>query len=242
MKIIPAMDLKSGEVVRLYQGCFESKEVMSKTPMAVMTSFVDAGVRHIHLVDLDGAIGSREVNREILCALCALGTGVDIQIGGGFKTLEAVEEALSWGVSKVIIGSMVVTDWPLFASIVKRYPHKVAVALDVSEGYLKTRGWLDQSKLLAVDVAKRCEALGVERLIVTDVARDGTLAGPNIGLCCEVAEVFSGEVIVSGGIASLKDLEAVKAAGLGGVVIGKALYDGRFTLEQALEMEAAYGI
>jgi phosphoribosylformimino-5-aminoimidazole carboxamide ribotide isomerase len=232
MKLFPAIDLKMGEAVRLLRGDFNQKEVVSASPEAALSLFLGQKAKQIHLVDLDGALGDRKINRLLVKKLCkmAKSAGVPIQMGGGIKTLSDFEDAIEMGVSQVVIGSMVVHDFELFKDILSKHKRETVVGLDVEGGGLKTGGWLKKTNTSPVEMAKALNALGLRRVVVTDISRDGTLLGPNIALCQTIKSVFGGEVIVSGGIGSDADLKAVASAGLDGAVIGKALYAGRIAL------------
>lgn len=232
MKLFPAIDLKMGEAVRLLRGDFNQKEVVSASPERAMRQFLGQKAKQIHLVDLDGALGDRKINREVVKKLCqmARAEGVPIQMGGGIKRLSDFEDALEMGVSQVVIGSMVSHDFDHFKAILFKYKKETVVGLDVEGGVLKTSGWLESTTTSPLEMAKALNALGLRRVVVTDISRDGTLLGPNIELCQSIKSVFDGQVIVSGGIASDSDLKAIALAGLDGAVIGKALYAGRIAL------------
>ncbi|MCL6614493.1 MAG: 1-(5-phosphoribosyl)-5-[(5-phosphoribosylamino)methylideneamino]imidazole-4-carboxamide isomerase [Firmicutes bacterium] len=240
MKVIPAIDLMGGACVRLFQGDFGRATIYGRDPVAVARSFAEAGAGLIHLVDLDGARCGRPVQREAILAVAAA-VPVPVEVGGGVRTMAEIEAYLEHGVARVVLGSAAVKDPALLRAAVARYGERIVLGLDARGGRVAVEGWSEVSDRDALGFAKEMAAMGVRELIYTDVARDGTLSGPNLeGLSLLVRE--SGmRVIASGGISSLADLEAVAGTGAAGAIVGKALYDGRLDLRAAVKLLEGMG-
>ncbi len=234
MDLYPAIDLRAGRVVRLSQGEAGRETTYGSDPVAQAEQFTAAGARWIHVVDLDRAFGTGE-NHAALAAICHRFAGrVQIQAGGGLRSLEAVAAVLDLGVSRAVLGTAAVTDPALVAQAVAASGRdRIAVGLDTKAGRVAIRGWVETSPLTALDVGRRVLADGAGTIIYTDVARDGMLTGPDLE-GAKALQALGASVIVSGGVATLAELRAVRAAGLAGVIIGRALYEARFTLEEAL--------
>jgi phosphoribosylformimino-5-aminoimidazole carboxamide ribotide isomerase len=235
--IYPAIDMRGGNCVRLLQGDYDKETIYGDSPFDMARRFAAEGAEWIHMVDLDGAKDGKRVNdRFVIEAAGKL--SVKIQIGGGIRSEEDIVHYLENGISRVIIGSIAVSN-PVFAiDMIKKYGGKIAVGIDAKNGYVATHGWLDTSEVKAIELGKRFADAGAETFIFTDIATDGTLSGPNIAAVCEMAEVTGKNVIASGGVSSLADLNALKSVefkGVGGAIVGKALYEHRFTLKEALE-------
>ncbi len=241
MKIIPSVDIKSGRAVRLYQGDFEQETIVGANPIEIVRGFFDAGAREVHIVDLDGALGYKLTNFKMIEEICKLKKG-QIELGGGIKTLEDIKRAVDLGIDTVVVGSMLADDFLSFEKAAGLYKSVLGAALDVKDGKLATRGWLDNSDISAIDMAIKMENLGIKRIVVTDINKDGTLTGPNIDIALEIRTVYSGEIIVSGGISSYEDLQNVKDSKLTGVIIGKSIYSGNVDLVEALEIGGDYVI
>lgn len=237
MELYPAVDVQGGRVVRLRQGAADDATAYADDPVAVAQGFARDGARWIHFVDLDRAFG-RGDNRDLARAFLAA-AGVPVQVGGGLRTPEAIEEMLAWGATRVVIGTKAATDPELVERLLARHgPERLAIGIDAKNGQVAVRGWTEVFDLTALQLAERVCAQGARTVIYTDVARDGMLTGPDIA----GARVLSGlglDVIASGGVASLDDLRAIRAARLAGAIIGRALYEGRFTLPEALACTAA---
>lgn len=234
MDLYPAIDLRAGRVVRLSQGEAGRETSYGSDPVAQAEQFAAAGARWIHVVDLDRAFGTGE-NHAALAAICRRLSGrIHIQTGGGLRSLDALRAVLDLGVSRAVLGTAAVTDPALVPKAVAMAGwERIAVGLDTRDGLVAIRGWVETSDLSAVDVARRVLADGAGTIIYTDVARDGMLTGPDIA-GAQALQALGASVIASGGVATLADLHAVAAAGLAGAIIGRALYEGRFTLEEAL--------
>ena len=234
LTIYPAIDMRGGKCVRLLQGDYDQETIYGNSPFDMAKSFAEDGAEWIHMVDLDGAKDGMRVNdRFVIEAVQKL--QVKIQIGGGIRSEEDILHYLENGVNRVIIGSIAVSNPEFAIEMIKKYGGKIAVGIDAKNGYVATHGWLDTSELKAVDLGKRFAEAGAETFIFTDIATDGTLAGPNIAAVCEMAEVTGKNVIASGGVSSLADLKAIASKGIQGAIVGKALYENRFTLKEALK-------
>jgi phosphoribosylformimino-5-aminoimidazole carboxamide ribotide isomerase len=235
LTIYPAIDMRGGNCVRLLQGDYEQETVYGNSPFDMAQGFAADGSEWIHMVDLDGAKDGKRVNDRFVIE-AAQKLNVNIQIGGGIRSEEDILHYLENGIDRVIIGSIAVSNPEFAIKMIKKYGAKIAVGIDAKNGYVATHGWLDTSKVKAIDLGKRFADAGAETFIFTDIATDGTLAGPNIAAVCEMAEVTGKNVIASGGVSSLADLEAIASNGIGGAIVGKALYENRFTLKEALEV------
>jgi phosphoribosylformimino-5-aminoimidazole carboxamide ribotide isomerase len=235
LTIYPAIDMRGGNCVRLLQGDYDQETVYGNSPFDMAQSFAADGAEWIHMVDLDGAKDGKRVNDRFVIE-AAQKLKVNTQIGGGIRTEEDILHYLENGINRVIIGSIAVSNPEFAIEMIQKYGAKIAVGIDAKNGYVATHGWLDTSKVKAIDLGKRFADAGAETFIFTDIATDGTLAGPNIAAVCEMAEVTGKNVIASGGVSSLADLKAIAANGIGGAIVGKALYENRFNLKEALEV------
>jgi phosphoribosylformimino-5-aminoimidazole carboxamide ribotide isomerase len=237
MLIIPAIDLKSGLCVRLLQGRKSEMTVYNEDPVEVARAFASAGAEIIHVVDLDGAfneVGStnRAVVRKIIGAV-----DVPIEFGGGIRTIEDVRQLCDVGVTRVVIGTMAAEEPDMLVKFVDEFSTQICVGIDARDGRVMTRGWETAMPLMAVDLARSVAECGVERIIYTDIARDGALVGPNIEQTLAVAEAANVRVTASGGVSSLDDIKRLRDAGdarVDSVIVGKALYEGKFKLEEAV--------
>lgn len=241
MKIIPAVDIKDGKAVRLYKGNFEMKEVVGEDPELIVEEFIRKGINEIHIVDLDGAIGNNIKNREIIKNICSI-KGAKIQLGGGIKTLEDFKRVLDLGVSKIVVGSMIIKNFEIFQYIAKHYKENLVAGVDISNGELMVNGWLEGSKISPIEISKKLEKLKVKRMVVTDISRDGTMSGVNIDICKEIKKFYKGEIICSGGVASVLDINKTKNEGIDGVIVGKAFYKGKITFEDMAKAGEIYGV
>jgi len=237
MLVIPAIDLRQGKCVRLTQGRKEATTVYGD-PVEVAEAFERDGARMLHVVDLDGAFSeSNGRNRDVVRDLVRAVT-IPVQFGGGMRSIKDVEQVISLGVARVVIGTLAVESPDKLAEIVRLFGvDHVAVGIDARNGQVVTRGWETEEQMSALTLARRVAAAGVERIIYTDVQRDGMLTGVNIDQTCLIAETSGLKITASGGIASLEDLErlgAVSHCGVDSVIVGKALYEGRFTLPEAI--------
>jgi phosphoribosylformimino-5-aminoimidazole carboxamide ribotide isomerase len=237
VELYPAVDVQGGRVVRLRQGAADDATAYADDPVAVAQGFARGGARWVHFVDLDRAFG-RGDNRALAQSFLAA-AGVPVQVGGGLRTPEAIEEMLAWGATRVVIGTKAATDPELVERLLAHHgPERLAIGIDAKHGQVAVRGWTEVFDLTALQLAERVRAQGARTVIYTDVARDGMLTGPDVGGARALSELGL-DVIASGGVASLDDLRAIRAAGLAGAIIGRALYEGRFTLREALACIAA---
>ena len=236
MLIIPAIDLKDGQCVRLRQGLMDDSTVFSDDPVAMATRWVDAGCRRLHLVDLNGAFAGEPVNGEVVTAIAAAYPDLPIQIGGGIRSLETIEHYVQAGVSYVIIGTKAVKEPEFVAEACAAFPDKVIVGLDAKDGRVATDGWAEVSEVLATDLAKRFESDGVSAIVYTDIARDGMMQGVNVEATVSMAQASSIPVIASGGITNLDDIRALSAVahqGICGAITGRAIYEGTLDVAEA---------
>ena len=237
MDLYPAIDLRGGRCVRLVEGDFQRETVYGDDPVAVARSFADAGARWIHVVDLDAARTGEGINRPVVSRIAGAvaSAGVRVQSGGGVRSLADAEELIGAGVSRVVIGTAAVENPDLVAEVARRWPGAVAVGLDHRAGEVRLRGWTEGAGRRVSELVPRAVEAGASAVIVTDISRDGRLVGPDLdGLSALIAETGA-PVIASGGVGSLADVEALAAVeGLSGVIAGKAIYEGRLNVSEAL--------
>jgi phosphoribosylformimino-5-aminoimidazole carboxamide ribotide isomerase len=238
LTLYPAIDLKDGVCVRLRRGDMDEATVYADDPGEQAKRFQQAGSAWLHVVDLNGAFAGRPVNAEAVRAILHAAT-VPVQLGGGIRDLAAIEMWLSAGIARVILGSAAVKNPILVHQACKSFPGRIAVGIDARDNMVATEGWAETSTLPAGELARRFEDAGVAAIIYTDIARDGMLCGPNLEQTRALADSLAIPVIASGGVGGLDDLRALRAAaedspGLQGVIVGRALYDGRMTIESAL--------
>ncbi|SHG36963.1 1-(5-phosphoribosyl)-5-[(5-phosphoribosylamino)methylideneamino] imidazole-4-carboxamide isomerase [Thermosyntropha lipolytica DSM 11003] len=238
MIIYPAIDIKEGKCVRLVQGKAEEKKVYALNPAEVARDFARKGAKYLHIVDLDGAFAGRPQNQRIIREI-AEAVAIPFQIGGGLRTEEDIENILSLGADRVIIGTKAVSSPDFVKRLLDRFgAEKIVLGIDARDGMVAVAGWLETATIEAVQLGIRMRDLGVKTAIVTDISRDGMLKGPNLAFIKEMAEKTGLNIIASGGVSSLEDIRAIKALaplGVKGAVIGKALYEGRISLEAALK-------
>lgn len=241
LTIFPAIDLKGGSVVRLAEGDMDRATVYGDDPAAQAAQFTKAGADHLHVVDLDGAFAGESVNGSAVAAIVKAFPG-KVQLGGGIRNRVAVEHWLDLGVDRVVIGTAALENPDLVKEAASAFPGRVVVAVDAKGGMVATRGWADVSTVSVADLARRFEDAGVAALLFTDVGRDGLLKGCNVEATVELARAVSIPVIASGGVAGIGDIEALTAHvddGVEGVITGRALYDGRLDLAEAIRVAAA---
>ncbi|MDF3040509.1 MAG: 1-(5-phosphoribosyl)-5-((5-phosphoribosylamino)methylideneamino)imidazole-4-carboxamide isomerase [Thermomicrobiales bacterium] len=233
MILYPAIDIRGGRCVRLIEGDFARETAYDADPTNAARRWVDAGAEWLHVVDLDGAVEGTPVNRDAVKRIRAA-VAVPMQLGGGLRTLTDLEDLFAAGIDRAILGTVALRDPELVISAVARWGDRIAVALDARDGKLATDGWLGQTEARAVEVAQKLATAKVRHFIFTDISRDGTLAGPNLESLGELVRAVEAGVIASGGISSLKDIEAAAQSGASGAIIGRALYDGRIDLAEAI--------
>jgi phosphoribosylformimino-5-aminoimidazole carboxamide ribotide isomerase len=237
MQIIPAIDLLDGQCVRLHQGDYGQVTRFSDDPVAQALSWQNQGASRLHLVDLDGARRGEPENDAVVRAITAA-LSIPVQLGGGVRSVQRAEELLGCGLERVILGTVAIEQPELVEELAARHPGRIVVGIDAKEGKVATRGWLEQSSVEAEELAARFEGTGVAALITTDIATDGTLAGPNLAFLRRMAQASSLPVIASGGVGCLEDLLSLLSLvplGVEGVIVGRALYDGSVVLKEALE-------
>jgi phosphoribosylformimino-5-aminoimidazole carboxamide ribotide isomerase len=235
MELYPAIDLRGGDVVRLAQGEADRQTSYGTDPAAQARTFADAGARWLHVVDLDRAFGTGDNDPAIAAIVAAVGTRLAVQVGGGVRSVERARALADLGVTRVILGTAAVERPALVDEVVAALgPAAVAVGIDARDGAVALRGWTETSAVQATDLGIRVAGQGVRTVIYTDIARDGMLGGPDLAGSVALQAAAGVSVIASGGIATLDDLRAVAAAGLGGAITGRALYEGRFALADAL--------
>ncbi|EAD2051517.1 TPA: 1-(5-phosphoribosyl)-5-[(5-phosphoribosylamino)methylideneamino]imidazole-4-carboxamide isomerase [Listeria monocytogenes] len=236
MQIFPAIDLKNGQCVRLFQGDFSKKTVVNEDPIAQAKAFATDGATYLHIVDLDGALEGRPINLEIIQKM-KKAAKIPVQVGGGIRSMAQVDYYLESGIDRVIIGSAALTDPDFLRAAVQKYGAKIAAGIDAKNGFVATRGWLDVSQVSYLDLAKQMEKVGVETIIYTDISRDGTLTGPNLEQMANLKEHVKVNLIASGGVSSRADLEALAKLGLYGAIAGKALYNRQISMSDIVEVE-----
>jgi phosphoribosylformimino-5-aminoimidazole carboxamide ribotide isomerase len=236
-ELIPAIDLLEGNAVRLSQGRYDAATVYDADPVHVATGFREAGIRRLHVVDLEGAKAGRPVQGEAVRRILAAVGSIPVQLGGGLRTLEGVYEALDWGLDRVILGTAALRDPDLVKKAASNHPGRIVVGIDARDGNVAVEGWTDSSETTAIDLGKRFEDAGVAAIVYTDIARDGMLTGPNLPQTAALASAISIPVIVSGGVATTQDIvdsAALRDSGICGVIVGRAIYTGSVDLGEAL--------
>jgi phosphoribosylformimino-5-aminoimidazole carboxamide ribotide isomerase len=236
MLVIPAIDLKDGQCVRLRQGRMEDSTVFGDDPVSMARRWVDAGCRRLHLVDLNGAFAGTPVNGEAVTAIAKAFPGLPIQIGGGIRTLETIEHYIKAGVSYVIIGTKAVKEPEFVKEACKAFPGTVIVGLDAQDGFVATDGWAEVSDVKAVDLAKQFKNDGVTSIVYTDIARDGMMQGVNVEATLQLAVEGGIPVIASGGVTNIEDIRAlskVASQGILGAITGRAIYEGTLDVAEA---------
>jgi phosphoribosylformimino-5-aminoimidazole carboxamide ribotide isomerase len=239
--ILPAIDLRGGQCVRLRQGDYSQETVFGDDPAAMARRWVEQGAKYLHLVDLDGARAGRPVNGDSVRRVVAA-AGVPCQLGGGLRNEAHLAEALGWGVQRVILGTRALQDPAWCESMCRAFPNRVMLGIDARAGRVATEGWQQESTTSALDLARRCAAWPLAGIIYTDIARDGMLTGPNVEATAELAgAVPDVPVIASGGVTTLEDVAGLARAGLTGAIIGRALYEGRLDLAAAIALARKAG-
>jgi len=235
MEIIPAIDLKGGKCVRLYQGDYNQETVFSQDPVDVAKHWQSLGARRIHIVDLDGAAKGKICHFDVIASI-ADAVKIPIQVGGGIRTIKSIERLLGVGVERVILGTVAIEKQDMVEEGCKRYGSRIIAGVDARNGYVATRGWIESSKITAVELIQCMKSIGVGRFIYTDISRDGTLTEPNFDAIDELVSAVDAKIIAAGGIASIEHLRKLSALGVEGAVVGRALYTGHVDLKEALKM------
>ena len=235
MLIYPAIDLYGGKAVRLYKGDYKQMTVYNDDPTAVARDFRAAGAERIHIVDLEGAKNGDTPNLDVVCAIKDA-TGLFCEIGGGIRSMETVRKYLDAGVDRVILGTAAVTDPEFLKTALAEYGERVAVGVDIKDGKVAIKGWLETSEDDAMTFCEKMQALGVRTIICTDISRDGAMRGTNVELYREMSERFNIDIIASGGVSSMEDITRLAALNIHGAIIGKAYYTGAVDLREAIEV------
>ena len=235
MIIFPAIDLFGGKAVRLYKGDYDQMTVYNENPVEVALDFKAQGAEWIHLVDLEGARSGETPNLPVIRKIVSE-SGLKAEVGGGIRTIEVIEKYIEAGVSRVILGTAAVTDPEFLAEAVGKYGDKIAVGVDIKDGYVAIKGWRETSALEAFDFCRRLEALGVRTVISTDISRDGAMQGANHELSDALSRELGIEIIASGGVSDMSDVRRLAKRGLYGAIIGKAYYTGAINLKEAIEV------
>jgi phosphoribosylformimino-5-aminoimidazole carboxamide ribotide isomerase len=241
MILFPAIDLKGGACVRLYQGDFSKATQYNADPADQARRFVEGGAEYLHVVDLDGSLAGRAVNRDAVAAIVAVAAPaqVPVQLGGGIRDDAAIQHWLDAGIARVILGTVAARNPPLVRAAARRWPGRIVVGIDARDGQVAVEGWAASATMTARDLGLAFEDAGAAAIVFTDIGRDGTLAGANVEQTVALARALTTKVIASGGIGSLADLAALRpyeADGIAGVICGRALYDGRVDLAAAIAL------
>ncbi len=235
MIIYPAIDLFGGSAVRLYKGDYAQMTVYSIIPLAVAKDFAQQGADHIHIVDLEGAKTGGTPNLETIKRIIKK-TSMFAEVGGGIRSMEVIERYIEAGVGRVILGTVAITNPELLENAVKRYGEKIAVSADVKDGFVAIKGWTEKSDVDVFSFFEKLEKVGVKTVICTDVSKDGAMQGANHSLYKQLNERFNIDIIASGGVSSIKDVQRLKEEGLYGAIIGKAYYTSAISLKEAIEV------
>ena len=237
MRIIPAVDIKEGRCVRLVQGKADQETVYSNDPLSMANHWDEEGAQTLHVVDLDGAFQGSPINSEIVKKII-YSSSVDIQVGGGIRTLEAIEKYVKAGAYRVILGTIAQKEPEFVEEACRRFPNKIIIGIDAQNGLVAVKGWVEVSEQKATDLAQKMKSFGIAGFIFTDISRDGMLQGPNLESIKEFAECAQLPVIASGGVSRLEDIKnlaKLESYGVEGVIIGKALYDKTISFKEARE-------
>ncbi len=235
MLIFPAIDLYEKKAVRLFKGDYNQMTVYSDNPAEIARDFVAKGASCIHVVDLEGARSGETPNLETICEI-KKSAGLFTEVGGGVRSLDVIEKYVSSGIDRVILGTAAVTDMDFTREAVKLYGDKIAVGVDIKDGFAAVRGWTEKSALTSYDLCSKMQDIGVKTLICTDISKDGAMKGTNVGLYRNLSEQFEMQIIASGGVSSIDDVRALRKLSLYGAIIGKAYYTGSIDLTEAIEV------
>ena len=234
MQIFPAIDLRVGQVVRLYQGDYDQETVYGTDPCAYAREFIDAGAQYLHVVDLDGARDGTMANFDSIAAIAKQG-GLYMEVGGGIRTEDRIRQYLDLGVGRCILGTVAVKDFSFTARMAQTYGDQIAVGVDARDGFVAVNGWKEISREKGVDFCRRLRDAGVKTVIYTDISRDGAGQGTNLELYRELSEIEGLDVTASGGVSSLEELRELERMGIRAAILGKALYSGRLDLRTVIE-------
>ena len=235
MQIYPAIDLYEGKAVRLYKGDYAQMTIYNENPVLVAQDFLAQGASCIHLVDLEGARSGQTPNFETICAI-KKATSLFCEVGGGIRNMEVIERYLSSGIDRVILGTAAVTEPGFVEKAVQKYGSRIAVGIDIRDGFVAIKGWTEKSSLEAIRFCQEMDQIGVKTLICTDISRDGAMQGTNHNLYNTLSEKLGLEIIASGGVSTLEDVKKLAESGISGAIIGKAYYTGAIHLAEAIEV------
>lgn len=235
MNVFPAIDLYGGKAVRLYKGDYNQMTVYNEYPLQVADAFKNAGATHIHLVDLEGAKTGVPANTSVIRDICASFNGF-VEVGGGIRNMDTVKEYIDAGVDRVILGTAAVTDTEFLKAAIAQYGSKVAVGVDLKDGYVAIKGWTEVSEKSADQFFGEMSELGVDCIICTDISKDGAMQGTNRMLYKQLSEAFKVKLVASGGVSSIEDVKALAQMNVYGAIIGKAYYTGAIDLKEAIEV------
>jgi phosphoribosylformimino-5-aminoimidazole carboxamide ribotide isomerase len=241
MHIYPAIDLRGGQCVRLRQGDYQQETVFGADPAGMARRWVDEGANFLHLVDLDGAKEGKPVNGESVRAIVKE-AGVPCQLGGGLRTEANIAEVLSWGVTRVVIGTKALQEPGWLEEMCQLFPGKIVLGIDAKNGRVATQGWLEVSDLSALDLARRCTSLPLAALVYTDISRDGMMQGANVEAMADMAAAVSLPVIASGGVTTNEDVKRLAEKNLAGCIVGRALYEGRLKLPEIISLGSSHKV
>ena len=235
MLIFPAIDLYEGQAVRLFKGDYNRKTVYSDNPTVIAEDFKQAGASCIHIVDLEGARDGNTPNLDIVCDIKAK-TGLFCEIGGGIRTMDAIDKYITSGMDRVILGTAAVKNPDFVREAVNKYREKIAVGVDIKDGYVAIKGWTEKSEYDAFEFCKKMQDIGVKTIICTDISKDGAMIGTNRGLYKELSQKFDINIVASGGVSSIDDVIALNEMNLYGAIIGKAYYTKAIDLKKVIEV------
>ncbi|MBR6754254.1 MAG: 1-(5-phosphoribosyl)-5-[Clostridia bacterium] len=235
MLIYPAIDLYEQQAVRLFKGDYAQKTVYSENPVEVARDFKASGATHIHLVELEGAMLGTTPNLSVIVNI-KMETGLFTEVGGGIRSMETIDTYLSAGIDRVILGTAAVTEEGFVEKAVAKYGDKIAVGIDIKDGFVAIKGWTEKSQWDAFAFCEKMQKIGVKTMICTDISKDGAMRGTNRALYKQLSEKFSMQIIASGGVSSMEDVKALRQMELYGAIIGKAYYTGAINLKEAIEV------
>lgn len=233
MILLPAIDIINGKAVRLYQGDYSKEEKIQKEVLDIAIEFQNLGADYIHIVDLDGAKTGYAKNHELIKSL-AKTLKIPMEVGGGIRNIETIDNLLKNGVARVVLGTLAISNKDLLKEALKKYGKKIAVGVDCKHGFVCTDGWLRKSEINYLDFCKELESMGVKNIIFTDISKDGTLNGPNLEMLKKLKETISGSITASGGIKDLNDIKKLNELNLYGAITGKAIYSNTLNLKEAI--------
>ena len=235
MLVLPAIDIKDGNCVRLYKGDYCTAHKVAEDAVDTAKKFIDAGAGFMHMVDLDGAKDGKRVNSDVILNVRKNCPQIKIEVGGGIRSMDSVDYYIENGIDRVILGSAAIKDPEFVQEAVSKYASQIAVSIDARNGMVSAEGWTDTSEVHYIDLAKQMEKIGIQYIIFTDISKDGMLSGPNLPMLDELKASVKCNIIASGGVANLKDIINLSALGIYGAITGKAIYTGSLELSQAIE-------